>query len=299
MLRLFRILVGLVVAAGVTAALAYVLVLPNLGQAKRTVEIDQLTGDPERGAYVLRMGGCVVCHTDTENGGVYLSGGAALQTPFGTFYGPNITSHPQQGVGGMSNQEFFDAMTAGQKANGEHYFPSFPYTSYAKLEPGDIVDLKAYLDSTEPADTPNKSHDLIWPFSDRILVGAWKEFQHSTEGFMADLEQTEQWNRGAYLVNGPGHCGECHSARNLIGGVTGAPLAGAGKSAFTPGAPAIAGAESTIKEWTVDDLVFYFEVGLTPDGDASGGKMNIVIEEGTGHLTSEDLTAMAVYLKSL
>ena len=298
-MRLLRVVLWLAAAGASAAAIAYVAVLPSLGQSRRQVDLASLSGDAERGAYVLRMGGCVVCHTDTPRGGAFLAGGSPLKTPFGTFFGPNITSDEVHGIGGMSLDEFFHAMTAGITPEGAHYFPSFPFTSYAMLSPQDIVDLKAYLDSVEPSATPNQPHDLGWPFSDRSLLGVWKEIQHVNEGFSPDPTQSDEWNRGAYLVNGPGHCGECHTARNALGGTSGDALAGAGKSAVTPGAPPIAGQRSTIRDWTVDDLVFYFEVGLTPEGDASGGKMNVVIEEGTSHLTAADLTAMAVYLKSL
>lgn len=289
-------LFGISVAA---ATFGYAFILPGLGQTAKNVDLKAYSADVERGAYVLRMGGCVVCHTDIDNGGVFLAGGAGLETPFGTFYAPNITPDTEHGIGAMSLEDFYVAMTAGVTPDGEHYFPSFPYTSYGRFKTEDIVDLKAYLDTVEPVATPSPPHELIWPFSSRQLVGVWKSLYHTPEPFIPDEAESASWNRGAYLVNGPGHCGECHTARNLIGGISTNALEGAGKSSFSSGAPAIAGSRSTIRDWSLNDLVFYLQLGLTPDGDVSGGKMIDVIEHGTSHLTGEDLEAIATYLRSL
>lgn len=293
--RLITVLIGFVIVT----ALVYLFVLPRLGFSRHQVDLGNLEGSAERGEIVLRAGGCITCHTDTANDGDFLAGGAKIDSPFGTFYGPNITSDRVEGIGSMSLQEFFDAMTAGIGPDNKHYFPSFPYTSYTRMSPGDVVDLKAYLDTVEPVATVSRPHQLMWPFSDRRLLGAWKVLYHRPQVYDLNANESDNWNRGAYLIHGPGHCAECHSARNILGGITGTPLNGAGSSIYADGAPALAGKESTIQDWTLDDLVFYFTVGLTPDGDSSGGKMTDVIEHGTSHLSEDDLTAMATYLLSL
>jgi mono/diheme cytochrome c family protein len=285
---------------GLAAALSgYAVLTPPPVTTTDAVALRNAVGDVDRGEYVLRMGGCVVCHTDFGNEGAFLAGGGGLETAFGTFYAPNITPDPVHGIGKMSLDDFYAAMTGGVTPHGQHYFPSFPYTSYAKMDAGDIVDLKAYLDTVAPAAVPARPHELIWPFSVRNSLILWKALHHSSEPFAPDASQTAKWNRGAYLVNGPGHCGECHTARNLLGGLSGKALEGAEKSMFSPGAPALAGSRSTIGDWGADDLIFYLQFGLKPNGDSSGGKMTDVIEHSTGHLKEEDLEAIAVYLLSL
>ncbi len=290
-----KIAIIFVLALIILPLIGYILILPSLGRDTRDTDLDAFTGDAERGAYVLRMGGCVACHTDSE-GGMFLAGGPKIETAFGAFYSPNITPDPEFGIGDMSLADFYKAMTSGLSPEGDHYFPAFPYTSYAKLDTQDIVDLKAYLDTVEPAETPSRPHDLFWPLSDRRLIGGWKMMAHSPVPFEDVGEKGADWNRGAYLVMGPGHCSECHTARSLLGVKTDAPLEGAPKSLFSPGAPAIAGPSSTIAEWTTEDITFYLSTGLKPDGDVSGGKMTDVIDHTTSHLTDDDLNAMATFL---
>lgn len=287
-----------VAGGGLVALLAgYFLVLPQLGRAAPPpVDLAALTGDPARGEMVFRAGSCAVCHTDVANEGSFLAGGAGLKTVFGTFYGPNITPDPEHGMGAMSLEAFYRALTEGVSPEGEHYFPSFPYTSYVRMTAQDIVDLKAYLDTVDPVAQPSRPHDLSWPFSDRAFVGLWKELAYTPEPFQEDPAQDAVWNRGAYLATGPGHCGECHTARNSVGALSGPPLQGAKKSGFGEGAPALAGPQATIRDWEEADISFYLQIGLRPDGDSAGGKMADVIEHGSGYLPAEDLDAMAAYL---
>ncbi len=176
-----------------------------------------VTGDAERGAYVLRMGGCVTCHTDSKNGGAFLAGGRALATPFGTFYPPNLTPDPDTGIGGWTTGEFVQALTEGVSPEGYDYYPAFPYTSYANMTVQDLADLKAYLDTVEPVANPVPPHDLDFPFNFRFLLKPWKAMFFHAHGIEPDPSRSEAWNRGNYLVNGPGHCGECHTPRNWLG----------------------------------------------------------------------------------
>lgn len=289
---------GLVVSI-VVAVIGYSVVLPDLGQQSRPEDVSGMTGDAERGAYVLRMSACIGCHTSSSADEEFLAGGPALETPFGTFYGPNITPDTEHGIGQMSTQAFFDSVTAGLRPDGSHYFPAFPYASYTRMTTQDVIDLKAYLDTIDPVARPSRTHDLSWPFSDRNLIGIWKQLGFTTRIIEADPAQSEQWNRGRYIVQGPGHCGECHTARNWLGLLTGTEHGGSKDGRFSSGAPGIAGPNSAISDWLEEDIVFYLESGLKPDGDVSGGKMSDVIEGATSHLTLDDLEAIAAYLVSL
>jgi len=257
-------------------------------------------GDAVRGEYVLAMGGCVACHTDTKNDGGFLAGGRALPTPFGTFYSSNITPDPEAGIGGWTTGEFVRAMREGLSPDGRHYYPAFPYPSYAKMTEQDLVDLKAYLDTVEPAADAVRGHDLGFPFSIRQTLAVWKLLFLDDSAFAPDPEQSESWNRGAYLVRGPGHCGECHSPRNPLGGpdldryLAGNPVGAEGKAT-----PNITPHETGISKWSAVDIAFALESGLTPDYDSFGGGMGEVVKDGTGKLTKEDREAIAEFLLSL
>lgn len=262
-------------------------------------EIDAV-GDPARGEYVLAMGGCVACHTDEKNGGALLAGGRALATPFGTFHSSNITPDPDAGIGGWSTGEFVRAMQDGLSPDGDHYYPSFPYPSYARMTEQDLVDLKAYLDTVEPIAAAVPPHDLGFPFNIRQTLAVWKLLFFDDAPFTPDPERSESWNRGAYLVRGPGHCGECHSPRNPLGGpddaryLAGNPVGAEGKST-----PNITPHETGIADWSANDIAFALESGLKPDYDSFGGGMGEVVEEGTGKLTEEDRDAIAEFLLAL
>lgn len=287
--------IGLLLVLLVVAGLAW-LFIPWQGAAP---EIDAV-GDPKRGEYVLAMGGCIACHTDEKNSGGFLAGGRALATPFGTFHSPNITPDPETGIGGWSTGDFVRAMREGLSPDGQHYFPSFPYTSYAKMTEQDVVDLKAYLDSVEPVNAPFKGHDLGFPFNIRQSLAGWKLLFFDDSAFEPDPDRSESWNRGAYLVRGPGHCGECHTPRNPLGGpddsryLAGNPVGAEGKST-----PNITPHETGIADWSANDIAFALESGLKPDYDSFGGGMGEVVDEATGKLTKEDRDAIAEYLLSL
>ncbi len=257
-------------------------------------------GDPVRGKYVLHMGGCIACHTDEKNGGGFLAGGRALKTDFGTFYSSNITPDPNAGIGGWSTGAFVRALKEGLSPTGQHYYPAFPYPSYAKMTEQDLVDLKAYLDTVEPVGTPVRAHDLGFPFSIRQVLAVWKLLFFDRTPFEPDPGQSERWNRGAYLVQGPAHCGECHTPRNILGGpdqsrfLGGNPVGAEGKAV-----PNITPHDDGIADWSAVDLVFALESGLTPDYDSFGSGMGEVVDDSTSQLTKEDREAMADYLLSV
>ena len=273
------------------------LFLPWHGEAP---EIDAV-GDPARGEYVLAMGGCVARHTDEKGGGALLAGGRALATPFGTFYSSNITSDASAGIGGWSLGEFVRAMREGVSPDGQHYYPAFPYPSYATMTDQDLADLKAYLDTVEPAGEPVRDHDLGFPFNIRQSLAGWKLlFFEGAEPYTPDTAQSESWNRGAYLVRGPGHCGECHTPRNVLGGPDNSRyLAGNPVGAEGEATPNITPHETGIADWSAVDLAFSLETGLTPEYDSFGSGMGEVVNDGTSKLTSEDRDAIAEFLLSL
>ncbi len=299
MARFLRGVLWLGILALLAAVASYLLVLPRLGQSDASASLDGLTGNVERGKYLVTAGGCIACHTDLKKKGKLLAGGAALKTPFGTFYAPNITPDRKHGIGGWSSAQFAKAMLDGIAPDGSHYFPSFPYTSYTAMKAQDVADIKTYLDTIEAVSQPSRLHELVWPFSDRNLVGVWKELFFRSTAFAAQTDKSATWNRGAYLVNVLGHCGECHTQRNLMGGRSGVALAG--NSAGPEGAkvPGIRGLTERNEPWSKDDVLISLQVGMIPSGDFVGGTMAEVVAHSTGKLTPADQAAIAEYLISL
>src|SRR5690606_23593820 len=241
-----------------------------------------------RGEYLVHAGGCITCHTADEEGAKPLAGGRALESPFGTFYAPNITPHVETGIGGWSPE-------------GEHYFPAFPHTSYTGVTREDALAMKAYLFSLEPVRRENQEHELSLLLSSRLAAAAWKRRYFEPGRFTPDPERDAEWNRGAYLVRHLGHCGECHTPRRRFGvldrerELMGNPDGPDGESV-----PNItADPEEGIGDWSLSDIEYFLESGMLPDGDFAGSSMADVIEDNTSHLTDADRRAIAVYLKSL
>lgn len=240
------------------------------------------------------------CHTDIPNDGPRLAGGRAIETPFGTFYSPNITPDPDTGIGGWTQEEFLRAMTEGASPAGEHYYPVFPYLSYARMTEQDLVDLWAYLSRQAPVERPNRAHELPWLLSWRSLLFFWKWWYLDEDEAVTDPERSEQWNRGAYLVNGPAHCGECHTPRDWLGGPDGSmALAGTAEGPEGELAPNITpDPETGIGRWHAADLAWLLETGLLPDGDSVQGAMAEAIDQGYSFLNADDRDAIADYLLS-
>ncbi len=236
-----------------------------------------------------------------DNNGSPLAGGRALQTPFGTFYSPNITPHPVHGIGGWSDDDFVRALRKGIAPDGSHYYPSFPYTSYTRMRREDMLAIKAYLFSLEPVDRPNRPHDLPWFVSFRQLLWFWKVKYFDEGEFVEDASRPAAWNRGVYLVTALGHCAECHSPRNRLGAIDpGMRLAGTRNGPSGEAVPNITpDAETGIGGWPQSDLIYFLQTGATPDGDYTGGEMAEVIDEGLSRLDRSDLEAMAEFLRSV
>jgi mono/diheme cytochrome c family protein len=255
-----------------------------------------LTANAEHGAYLIRLGGCVSCHTDHKNGGAELAGGPGLVTPFGTFYPPNITSDPDAGIGNWTIAQFSDALSNGEGPQG-HLYPAFPYDAYTLMSDQEIVDLFAAL-KVGPADaTPSKPHEIMFPFSIRLAMSGWKNLFFHPERYEPNPAKSDEWNRGAYLANGPGHCVICHSPRNIFGAIeTGKEFMG--NQAGGPGGktPNITAADLIRKDYNEAAIIEALTNGFAPDFDVLTGPMGEEIEDATKHWSAEDLHALAVYL---
>jgi len=292
-MKSFRLLSGLTIAllvAGCTYAYLLVNDQASIKITSLLAESEHINGDSKRGEYVAIIGGCIACHTNIDDGGEPLAGGVSITTPFGTFYSPNITSDENAGIGKWTSDEFLIAMSVGLSPDDAHYFPAFPYTAYSVMSVQELVDLKAWLDTVEPVATKAPDHDIAWLFSARAGLLLWKAL------FFDPLRTTNTADRGSYLVNGPGHCAECHSPRNLLGGLTNRSLTGNSRGPDGESVPGITSVD--LSQWSVEDLELFLEVGITLSGDFTGGHMTDVIEYGTGQMSSEDRTSIAQYLLS-
>ena len=255
----------------------------------------------EKGKYIFHASGGCSCHTDTKNDGAFLAGGRPINTPFGTFFGTNITPDPATGIGKWTDEDFVRAMTKGLSPEGDHYFPIFPYTSFHNITKEDLIALKAYLFSIPAVNQKNIPHDLILPFGRQALLMIWKNVVWSPQPFISTPEQTERWNRGAYIAQALAHCGECHTPRNLLGGLKNyLHFSGSKEGPEGELAPNITPHKITgIGDWTKLDISYFLETGMKPDGDYTQGLMAEVIEHGYYYLKVEDLDAVAEYLISL
>ncbi|MBN8990882.1 MAG: cytochrome c [Rhizobiales bacterium] len=250
------------------------------------------------GLTTFNAGGCSSCHAvPNQPDRLKLGGGLPIPSPFGTFNVPNISPDPNDGIGKWSEADFVTAVLKGTSPSGVHYFPAFPYASYehAKLE--DVRDLFAYLKTLAPVAGKARDHDVPFPFNIRRNVGVWKFLFMDGKPFMPDAGKSAQWNRGAYLVNSWGHCAECHSPRNFLGGIVDAQRFAGGPNPEGEGfVPNIT--QKRMSDWSAKDFAYFLESGMTPEGDTAGGSMARVIRN-TSQLPAEDRAAMAEYLKSL
>lgn len=258
------------------------------------------TPDLANGRTLFNVGGCASCHAvPGQEDRLKLGGGLAMPSPFGTFYAPNISPDPKDGLGNWSVSDFVRAMREGVSPEGRHYFPAFPYTSYQRMGAKDLADLFGYLKTLVPVAGRVREHEVPFPFNVRRLVGGWKLLNLDGRLFVPDPKRDAAWNRGAFLVEGLGHCAECHSPRDPLGGIiTAKRFAGGpdpeGKSRvpnITPHADGIAG-------WSQGDMAIFLKTGETPGFYSTGGSMKSVIRN-TAELSDADRAAMAAYLVSL
>ena len=248
---------------------------------------------------MFHAGGCDSCHATPSDDTTRLGGGLALKTAFGTFRAPNISPDPQHGIGDWTESEFVNAMLRGVGRHGEHLYPSFPYTSYQRMTVDDVRDLFAFIKTLPAVATSSLSHELQFPFHIRRAIGLWKLLYLDGKAFKPDPNAGEELNRGAYLVEGPGHCAECHSPRDSLGAIIPERrFAGAPDPAGKGWVPNITPHEDGLAAWSVGDIAYLLETGFTPDYDSVGSSMADVVAN-TGKLPAEDRAAMAAYLKSL
>lgn len=293
--------IALLVAAGLAF---YLLTMPVTFSAD---DLPDHTPDVDNGKLMFTAGGCAECHAapakscddlDIEDE-TRLAGGRCLKTDVGTFHVPNISPDKESGIGGWSTLDFVNAMKRGVAPGGVHLYPAFPYTSYQRMRFEDIIDLKAYLDTLPPVRSTVPANDLRFPYSIRGGVGLFQRLYVDGKTFTPDPKASEAVNRGGYLVEGPGHCSECHSPRNALGGIIAhEAFAGAVSPEGKGDAPNITPSEDGLGDWSTEDIAYFLETGSTPDFDVVGESM-VPVQENMAQLTAGDREAIAAYLKTL
>lgn len=251
-----------------------------------------------KGEYLTRMGDCIACHT--VPGGTPYAGGRYVETPFGTISSPNLTPDRETGIGDYSDDEFYRAMHEGVNRDGENLYPVFPYPWFTKVTRDDALAIKAYLFSLKPVHAPRKPNELMFPFNIRTGLAAWNTVAFDEGTFVPDPTQSPEVNRGAYLVEGLGHCGACHTPRNLT---MASDASEAYAGAAIPGqdwyAPNIS---SNVREgigaWTDEQIIAYLRTGVALGKGVAVGPMAETVHESLSHLTDYDARAIAAYLKS-
>lgn len=265
--------------------------------------------DLANGEVMFNAGGCASCHAapakgkacdDPKSGNrLDLAGGRCLRTGFGTFYAPNISPDRESGIGSWSELDFVTAMLRGVSPSGEHYYPAFPYTSYQRMPLEDVRDLKAYLDTLPAVRSKRTEHELSFPYSIRWGLGFWKLLYLDGETFAPDPAKSDEVNRGAYLVEGPGHCAECHTPRDSFGGlIADRSLAGAPAPEGKGRTPNLTPHKSGLADWSLLDIAYALKSGFTPEFDVLGSTM-AKVQENMARLGDADRRAIAAYLKSV
>nr|WP_111404778.1 cytochrome c [Phycocomes zhengii] len=261
-------------------------------------DLDVTEGDAAAGEAVFWAAGCASCHAAPEAEGenrLVLAGGQAFPSPFGTFRAPNISPDPDAGIGDWSLVDMATALRHGVGPRGRHYYPAFPYTAYAHMTDRDIADLWAFLRTLPPSDAPSADHDLSFPFSIRRTLAMWK-WMNAGGDFVLDTGGDPQLERGRYLVEGLAHCAECHTPRDMFGGLQEESWMGGAPNPTGDGR--IPNITPAALDWSAADIAYYLESGFTPDWDSAGGHMTDVIEN-MAKLPASDREAIAAYLKAL
>ena len=251
-----------------------------------------------RGAYLARAGNCMACHT--ARGGLPYVGGRSINTPFGAVFSSNLTPDPQTGIGRWSASDFWRALHHGQSRDGRLLYPAFPYTNYTEVSRADSDALHAFLMQLPPVVQPASAHTLRWPFNTQAALALWRALYFRPASYQPDTQQSAEWNRGAYLVRGLGHCSACHSARNALGAnSTPLDLAGGLIPMQNWYAPSLTSAlEAGVADWSQQDIVTLLKTGVSARGSVLGPMAEVVLHS-TQHLSDADLGAMAQFLKQL
>lgn len=298
---MLRRLAAVAVALAVTGGLVFWFITRPVG-LDGALLLSAPAGDSARGEAVFWQGGCASCHAapgarDADR--LKLAGGLKLGSPFGDFHAPNISSDPDDGIGRWDFPQFANAMMRGISPEGEHYYPAFPYASYARMTLGDVADLFAFMTTLPPVKGSAPDHDLPFPFNIRRSLGGWKFLFFRPGPVVAVENAPDAVRRGQYLVEGPGHCGECHTPRNLLGGPDPSNwLAGARNPEGEGVIPNITSGEGGISAWSESQVASFLKDGFTPDFDSAGGSMTQVILNWA-HVGDADRAAVAAYLKAV
>ena len=294
-----------IVATGAIFAFAaiWILTLPAVVPASA---LPPHTPNLANGETMFNIGGCPSCHAVPNDNPekvdrTRLGGGLALKSAFGVFYAPNISSDARDGIGNWSEANFVTALWKGTSDHGTNLYPAFPYTSYRYMRLDDVRDLFAYLKTLPPVPARSRRHELSFPFNERRLLGIWKLLFLGEGAFVPDPSKSAQYNRGAYLVNGPGHCAECHSPRNVLGGIIENQRFAGGPSPdgsdWVPNITPV-GLQRDDEKWSEKDIASFLDGGMMPSGDFAGGAMADVIRS-TSLLSPEDRAAIANYVAAL
>jgi mono/diheme cytochrome c family protein len=301
-MALLKKLIGAALVLGVAGAAAgWFLSAPIRLDSQTLAQLGP--GDAARGKRIFNAGGCTSCHARPGSQGdarLQLVGGLQLKTPFGTFVPPNISQDPKDGIGAWTVEDLANAMLKGVSPSGEHFYPAFPYASYARMKPADIADLYAFLKTLPAVAGKAADNSLGFPFSIRRGIGLWKLLYLSDQPVVSFSDGTpDPVLAGRYLVEGPGHCGECHTPRDLAGGTKkGGWLAGAVAAEGKGIVPNVTSGQGGIGDWSEADIANFLETGFTPEFDSVGGAM-VDVQRNMAKLTPADRAAIAAYLKAI
>ncbi len=298
--RFIRFLLCLIGVAVLGGAAFYFITAPNPLPESHWAGLGE--ADLKNGEMVFWAGGCVSCHAAPGSQGdakLTLAGGLALKSPFGTFHVPNISPDEKAGIGTWTLAQFGNAMKRGVGPQGQHLYPSFPYGSYARISDKDVVDLFGYIKTLPKSENVAPPHELPFPYNIRLALGGWKFLYFNDQPRVVLANADDKLRRGQYLVEGPGHCGECHTPRDTLGGFK--PdmwLAGAPNPEGEGRIPNITPGGQDVGNWSEADIANYLETGFTPDFDSAGGSMTEV-QQNIAHLPKSDIEAIAAYLKAV
>jgi mono/diheme cytochrome c family protein len=292
-----KLIVAACVIAVALGAAAWFVTAPRPAFSERDAHLFE-SGDAARGKLVFAATDCASCHASPGQGDrTRLGGGMALASPFGTLRVPNISPDPEGGIGRWRGVDLANAIMSGVSPDGSHYYPALPYSSYVHMRTEDVRDLVAYLGTLPPVAGKAPPHELPFPFTIRRAIGFWKLLFFDRSPLEARPEREPAWSRGQYLVEGLGHCAECHSARNALGGIKDETrLAGGGDPEGAGFAPNIT--PSRIGDWSEQEIASFLATGRSPSGRMVGSTMKDVVAN-LATLPGEDRVAIAVYLKSL
>lgn len=298
--RFIRFLLCLIGVAVLGGAAFYFITAPNPLPESHWAGLGE--PDLKNGEMVFWAGGCVSCHAAPGSQGdakLTLAGGLALKSPFGTFHVPNISPDEKAGIGSWTLAQFGNAMKRGVGPQGQHLYPSFPYGSYARMSDKDVLDLFGYIKTLPKSENVAPPHELPFPYNIRLALGGWKFLYFNDQPRVVLASADDKLRRGQYLVEGPGHCGECHTPRDVLGGFK--PdmwLAGAPNPEGKGRIPNITPGGQDVGNWSEADIANYLETGFTPDFDSAGGSMTEV-QQNIAHLPKSDIEAIAAYLKAV